>query len=167
MEQFDLLRHICVVLEDIGVKYYITGSEATIVYGEPRFTNDIDVVVALDLSTLDAFARSFPDDEYYLSIDAARQAIQRKSMFKIIHPSSGLKIDVVIPQDTPFDRGRFERAKPVKLSDDFAPVFSSPEDVILKKLEFYRLGESEKHYAISRECSKSAVIRSIAHFFRK
>jgi hypothetical protein len=145
MEQYELLKYVCRALERIGVKYFVTGSQATIVYGEPRFTNDIDIVVSLDLSQLDAFVDAFPEKEFYLSRAAARDAINQRTMFNVIHPTSGLKVDVVIPGNTPFDRRRFERAKPLQLADDFAPVFASPEDVILKKLEFYKLGESEKH----------------------
>jgi hypothetical protein len=47
MGQFDLLRYVVRILEELGLKYFVTGSTATLFYGEPRFTNDIDVVVAL------------------------------------------------------------------------------------------------------------------------
>ena len=45
MEQSELLRHLCATLDRLGIRYFVTGSQATIAFGEPRFTNDIDVVV--------------------------------------------------------------------------------------------------------------------------
>ncbi|MEX2316387.1 MAG: hypothetical protein WD669_04485 [Pirellulales bacterium] len=145
MDQDDLLRLVCTALEDLEIKYFVTGSQATIAYGEPRFTNDIDIVVALDMAHLDGFIERFPEEEYYLSRPAAVDAISRRSMFNMIHPASGLKVDVIIPGNTPYDRSRFDRARRVRVGKDFSAIFSSAEDVILKKMEFFKLGESEKH----------------------
>lgn len=145
MEQCDLLRHLCTVLESLGIKYLVTGSQATIVFGEPRFTNDIDVVVALDLSHLDALVQSFPEADYYLSREAAREAITEKGMFSVLHPASGLKIDFIIPGRTPYELSRFDRGRRVQVAPNFAATFAAPEDVILKKLEFFKIGGSDKH----------------------
>ena len=49
MEQGELLRRVVDTLERLHLTYLVTGSIATILYGEPRFTNDIDVVVQLPL----------------------------------------------------------------------------------------------------------------------
>ena len=145
MEQSDLLRHVCMALENLGIKYLVTGSQATIVFGEPRFTNHIDIVVALDLAHLEAFVRQFPEDDFYFSREAAREAIVDRSMFNIIHPASGLKVDVIIPGTSLYETSRFDRGRRVQVAPDFAATFASPEDVILKKLEFYKLGGSDKH----------------------
>src|SRR5689334_15458330 len=53
MEQAELLRHVCEILEELGLPYLVTGAQATIAFGEPRFTNDIDIVVALTPDRLD------------------------------------------------------------------------------------------------------------------
>lgn len=50
MEQSDLLRHLASTLERLEIPCFVTGSTASIAYGEPRFTNDIDVVVDLPAS---------------------------------------------------------------------------------------------------------------------
>ena len=71
MEQSDLLRHLCTTLDRLGIRYFITGSQAAIAYGEPRFTNDIDVVFDLRREQLDSFCAAFPDSDYYLSRTAA------------------------------------------------------------------------------------------------
>src|SRR5207302_1243907 len=95
MEHVDLLRHVVGVLGRLGVPYFITGSTATIFFGEPRFTNDVDVVADLGMEHIPALLAAFPPDEYYLSDDAVRQAVARRFQFNIIHPTSGLKVDVI------------------------------------------------------------------------
>jgi hypothetical protein len=145
MEQSELLRHVCKILEELELPYLVTGSQATIAFGEPRFTNDIDVVVALTPERLDSFVSCFPAEEFYLSRIAATDAIARRSMFNIIHPSSGLKIDVIIPDTTSYEQSRFDRGRKVQIAPDFVATFSSPEDVIIKKLQFYKIGNSDRH----------------------
>jgi hypothetical protein len=145
MEQFDLLHHVVSVLERIGLRYFVTGSMATIFFGEPRFTNDIDIVVDLPSNRIPELCAAFPAPDFYLSEETVRRAVSRRGQFNIIHPSSGLKVDVMVPADSPFNRSRFTRMKKVKPAPDFDAVFSSAEDVILKKMESYREGGSEKH----------------------
>lgn len=72
MEQSDLLPYVVAVLERLGVRYLITGSMASIAYGEARPTHDIDLVVELPPSRVDEFCRSFPSPEFYISEQAAR-----------------------------------------------------------------------------------------------
>ena len=74
-----------------------------------------------------------------------RQAVAAKSQFNILHPASGLKIDVMIPAMDAFDRSRFSRAARVHPADDYEATFASPEDVIVKKMQFYSEGGSDKH----------------------
>jgi len=78
-------------------------------------------------------------------VDAARTAVQRKTQFNIIHPASGLKIDVIVGKANAFDENRFRRVRRLKPFEDTEADFASPEDVILKKMEFYREGRSDKH----------------------
>jgi hypothetical protein len=63
----------------------------------------------------------------------------------IIHPASGLKIDVIIPKKNEFDRLRFERRRTVRTAEGLEISYSSPEDIIVSKIEFYQQGRSEKH----------------------
>jgi hypothetical protein len=145
MEPSDLLRKLATELERLGIEYLVTGSIATITYGEPRFTNDIDVVVELRLDHVDAFCSAFPSPEFYCSKDAAVHAIREHFQFNILHPASGLKIDVIVPADSEFNRSRFSRRLRMPGGMDFDVWLSSPEDVIVKKMEFYKEGHSEKH----------------------
>jgi len=118
---------------------------ATTAYGEPRFTNDIDVIVTLPPDLVDAFCESFPAAEYYCFREAVAAAVRDRFQFNIIHFESGLKIDVIIPDESEFNRSRLARGVRLPVSAEFEAWFSSPEDVIIKKLEFYREGGSEKH----------------------
>lgn len=145
METSELLRVVAGVLERLQVRYFVTGSVATIFYGEPRFTNDIDIVADLRLEQIRAFCASFPGDEYYVSEESARRAVLRRQQFNLIHPRSGLKVDFMIPSGNSFNASRFDRARRVCPVESFEASFSSPEDVILKKMEYYREGGSDKH----------------------
>lgn len=145
MEQFELLEQLSAVLKGLGVPYMVTGSQATIAYGEPRFTNDIDVVVDLSATNIEQFCDCFPATEYYLSRPAAREAVKERGMFNVIHPTSGLKIDVIIPKSNSFDQQRLKRAADVQLGPGFTIRMTSPEDIILKKLEWRQLGGGERH----------------------
>jgi hypothetical protein len=140
-----LLRRIVGVLEELDVPYLITGSIATTFYGEPRFTNDIDIVADLPPERIADFCAALPSDEFYVDEERARRAVARKSQFNVIHPRSGLKVDVVIPERSDFESSRFARRRRERPAPDYTATFSSPEDAILKKLEFFEKGGSDKH----------------------
>lgn len=125
--------------------YFVTGSTATIYYGEPRFTNDLDVVLQLREAQVDKVVGAFPPDDFYLSEEALRRALRTRGQFNVIHPRSGLKVDFVVAEEGPFDRSRFARRRRVRATDDLEADFAAPEDVILQKLVFYREGGSDKH----------------------
>jgi len=145
MEHLDLLRTVVEIFNRLGIRYLITGSVASMAYGEPRLTNDIDIVAAIDGSHVDALTAFFPPSEFYLSGEAMREAIRTKGQFNIIHPDSGLKVDVMVKQNTPFDESRFSRARKLSPAEGYFADFASPEDVIIKKMEYYKHGGSEKH----------------------
>jgi hypothetical protein len=145
MENAELLRHVAGALDAMGIRYFVTGSTASIFYGEPRFTNDIDIVADLPLERAEEFCAKFPDSDYYVSVDAARDAVRRCSMFNIIHPESGLKVDIIIPERSEMNERRFARAREVAPTPDLRVRFSSPEDVIIHKMIFYQEGGSDKH----------------------
>lgn len=145
MDQDELLRKVIRSLEAVGLRYLVTGSIATSLYGEPRFTNDIDVVVDLPRERIPELLREFPAEEYYLSEESVRRAVERRTQVNVIHPRSGLKIDLMIAADDPFDRSRFSRGRKLHPAPDYQATFAAPEDVILKKMEYYRDGGSDKH----------------------
>jgi hypothetical protein len=125
--------------------YMIVGSHASIYYGEPRFTQDVDVVIGLTPSVLPGFLERFPPSEFYVSETAAREAVAQRGQFNIIHGASGIKIDVFIGKDTEYDRVRFGRRQRLPLVPGRDAYFARPEDVILYKLLYFKEGGSDRH----------------------
>ena len=77
MELYDLLAHVVETFERLRIPYLVTGSVASMAYGEPRLTNDIDVVARIREADIPGLLAAFPTGEFYLSEDAIREAIQR------------------------------------------------------------------------------------------
>lgn len=146
MEQADLLRVVSDVLEANGIVHGFTGSQASSMYGENRFTNDIDVVVDIrQQSMLDAFLKAFPESDFYVSDVGASQAVANGGgQFNIIHHDSSQKVDVIIQAD-PTWPDELARRRRLPLSDGKMVWFVAPEDLILHKMNFYREGESDRH----------------------
>jgi hypothetical protein len=145
MEQAELLKYLAKSLDELHIPYLLTGSMATIAYGEPRFTNDIDVVVAMTAGHVQAFCAAFHAPDFYCPREVVEEAVRQKFQFNILHPESGLKVDVIMASDSAFDRSRLGRGVRLPAGADFEATFAAPEDVIVKKLQYFREGGSEKH----------------------
>src|SRR5690242_8627902 len=98
-EQADLLQRMTTALERLGLRYAITGSHASIAYGENRFTNDIDIVIDLKPETLPALLAAFPPQQFYVSEDGARHAAANGGQFNIIDQNTIQKVDLIVPGD--------------------------------------------------------------------
>lgn len=96
MDQLDLLRLVAETLERISVPYAVVGSFASGAWGEPRHTNEIDIVVDLDVSDAQVERRAFSAEEFYLSESAVSEAVAAAGQFNLLHPASGNKIDFMI-----------------------------------------------------------------------
>ena len=145
MEQEELLKQIGKILKRLGIPYAITGGIAVVVWGRPRFTADIDIVVQLIPQKLDALAVELLkiDKDVYVDRTMMRRALERKGEFNFIHPASGLKVDFWIMKDDPFSRGVIKRGVRKRIAG--TTIFlSSPEDLILNKLLWYGLIESTR-----------------------
>ena len=145
MEQSELMRLVVRAFESLNIPYMITGSHASTYYGEPRFTRDIDIVAEIQEGQVNDFVRFFTPNEYYCDKDMIKAEIKRRGQFNIIHAASGLKVHVILRKETPFSRVEFSRRKRSKVFSDQEANFATPEDVIIKKMAFYRDGGSEKH----------------------
>ena len=145
MVPYELLERVVAIFEHLGIPYLVTGSVAAMAYGEPRLTNDIDIVAEVVENQIPLLVASFPAEDYYISAEMIREAIRQRSQFNIIHPTSGLKVDVIIRRDTPFDQSRFQRVRRIHPAPSYEANFAAPEDVIIKKMEYYSEGGSEKH----------------------
>ncbi len=145
MEPEDLLRTVVEVCEKIGIPYFVTGSTATIAYGEPRFTNDIDIVISLTSEQAEAFCKEFNGDDFYLSQSAVLSAVKHRKQFNLIHPASGLKADFMVAPESSFNRSRMSRVRELPILENKSVRFASPEDAILMKLKYFQEGQSDKH----------------------
>jgi len=123
----------------------ITGSQASAYYGEPRFTRDIDVVADINLGQVEDFIKYFPANEFYGDKEMIEAEIERRGQFNIIHAASGLKIDIILKKTTPFSQTEFARRNRSAVFPDQDAFFTSAEDVIIKKMEYYKEGGAEKH----------------------
>jgi hypothetical protein len=134
-------------LERLGLPYCITGSVAASVYGEPRLTADIDVVLVLRLPDIPALQSAFPEAEYYVPpAETMREAIARNAggMFNLIHHRSQFKADLYLVAHDPLHAWALEHRRRIDLGGSGAWI-APPEYVILRKLEFLREGGSDKH----------------------
>ncbi len=145
MEQADLLRRAIEVLESEGIRYLIVGSLASTAYGQPRSTQDIDVVVDAGIAEVSRLCDAFPEAEYYVNRDTACQAAKEGGQFNVIHPASGNKIDFIIARRDAWGRQQVERRRRVTIFPGLVGYAGSPEDVILGKMWYYQLGGSERH----------------------
>lgn len=135
-------------LESVGAPYMITGATAAIVYGQPRVTNDLDVVLKLESGARESLIRAFPESEFYVPPEATiaeEQARPRKGHFNIIHQESGYKADIYLVGDDPLHAWALPLRRRIKWSEDLTVSVAPPEYVVLRKLEYYREGGSSKH----------------------
>lgn len=149
MPEADLLGLFAVPLERAGLAYMVTGATAAILYGQPRTTNDLDVVIELKAADLPRLRSAFPESDYYLPPDEVIQvelSRARRGHLNALHPVSGFKADLYPIGDDPLHRWAFPQRRPV-MHDGQNISFAPPEYVILRKLEFFREGGSAKHLA--------------------
>jgi hypothetical protein len=102
----------------------------------------------LTADTLRELCVAFPFPEFYTSEDGARTAVARGGTFNIIHPESGQKIDFFVPRDD-FEKGEIARAVRAPTTGGGEASFVSPEDIILMKMRYFEMGESDKHLSDS------------------
>lgn len=143
----NLLVNIAKVLDDLGIQYFVTGGMAVFVWGRPRFTADVDIVIALKsensiklIRALRAFGKSG-----YIDEDAVEEALRNKSEFNFIDGITGVKVDFWVLRDRDvFEQLRFKRRVGRKILD-YMVYFISPEDLILSKLIWHQKSESTRH----------------------
>jgi hypothetical protein len=134
-------------LRGSGIPYAITGSVAVIVYGAPRMTHDIDLVIALDRHDITVLLTAFPEEEFYVpprDVVLAECSRSARGHFNIIHHETGFKADFYPTCHDSFQKWAVQHAREVDLFGGVARV-APPEYVMIKKLEYFREGGSVKH----------------------
>ena len=142
--EHEVFAEVIDVLERLKIPYMIGGSVAAIAYGEPRLTLDMDVVIQLSFQQAKLFANSF-GAEYYVHLESIQEALQAGGHFNIIQSEAGVKVDFYVLGQDEFSREEFKRKRKEAFDEKRLAVFASPEDTIIKKLQWFKMGESQKH----------------------
>jgi len=142
--QDDFLKKLIKVLGDCSIPYMISGSFGSSYHGRPRATKDIDIVIAPTEKLLLEFVESLGED-YYVSLEGVRDAFDNNSMFNIIDNLSGWKADFILRKARAFSRQEFER-KAIAEIGGLDVWVTSPEDIILSKLEWSKDSQSERQF---------------------
>jgi hypothetical protein len=111
-----ILRLTVQSLADLGIPYMITGSLASAFYGEPRSTQDLDVVVNAEAAQLQALGARLRDEGLYCDSNAIREAAELRGLFNAIDPATGWKVDFIVLKDQAFHRAAFDARDDVELS---------------------------------------------------
>lgn len=140
-EPVEVTFKVTSVLEQLGVPYLIGGSLASTLYGMVRTTQDSDIVAEMRPEHIHAFVAAL-QDEFYIDDEMIASAIRRNSSFNIIHRETIFKVDVFVPRPSPFLQSQLNRAQrqTFTFANTISAKFASPEDTVLAKLEWYRLG---------------------------
>jgi hypothetical protein len=134
-------------LNRLGTRYIVSGSVAAILYGEPRLTHDVDFVVFLRIEDIPKLAMTFPHPEYYVppaEVIAVEIAREQRGHFNVIHADTGFKADFYTSGRDELHGWAFRNARQVEFRNEPIRV-APPEYVIIRKLEYFREGGSEKH----------------------
>ena len=142
MSPQDSLSNIVDALNAAGIEYMLTGSLASSLYGTPRATRDIDLVIVANAEQIRQLKALLPEEDYYFDLEDALEAVRRFSQFNVIEQLTMWKVDLILRKDTPYDHTAFERR--VELDHQgLRVVVTSPEDSILSKLRWAQSTDSE------------------------
>jgi len=139
----DFLRRICAALELNHVPYMVTGSLASSVHGEPRSTNDLDVVIAPTRDQLFSLVQLLTRVGLYVRWEDAEAALTKRDQFNVVDFANAWKVDLIVRKAREFSLLEFDRREPVEM-DGLHFVIARAEDVLISKLEWFKMGESER-----------------------
>ncbi|MGB8369762.1 MAG: hypothetical protein ACLPYZ_07710 [Limisphaerales bacterium] len=134
-------------LNRAGIRYVVSGSVAAIFYGEPRLTHDVDFVVCLNTNDIQKLFTVFPATEFYpppLETILAETARENRGHFNLIHRDTGFKADMYPTGRDELNAWAFRGKRAVEFEGEMV-MLAPPEYVIVRKLEYYREGNAEKH----------------------
>lgn len=138
-----LLRTVVGALDAAGIPSMLTGSLAAAWHGAGRATMDVDLVIAPTAARLRALTSALTRADLYVSVDAALDALARKTQFNVVDPATGWKADLIVRKSRPFSRSEFERRLPAEF-EGIPLCVATVEDTIVAKLEWSQLGGSAR-----------------------
>lgn len=116
-------------------------------YGEPRLTVDIDLIVFFRADDIARLSEAYPMPDFYVppsEVISAEAAREQKGQFNVLHIASSLKADFHIARRDEFHAWAFRNVHQYPIGDHMIRL-APPEYVIVRKLEYFREGGSEKH----------------------
>ena len=126
------------IFENLDIPYLVGGSIASSIYGEPRATQDIDMVAELKNHHIQALIEN-TQNAFYIEEEDVIRAVSRHSSFNVIHLETMIKVDIFVPGSEAIDREEMRRRRPQTIADTQL-VVATPEDIVLQKLIWYRKG---------------------------
>lgn len=147
MSLAELLSRFATPLDRLSIPYMATGAVAAIVYGEPRLTADLDLVLKLNPTNAADFLESFPSNEFYrppLETVIAESERSEHGHFNLLHLESGLRADLYLAGDDPLNEWGLTHRRQARVGD--REVWLAPaEYVIVRKLEYFKAGGASRH----------------------
>lgn len=144
-EQIEAFRQAIEALEQADISYAITGSWVISAYGIVRATHDLDLIIAVQGGEAGRIVLAFPSPRYYADEAAIAEGLATRSFFNIIDMDSGLKIDFWPLKDDEYSQTQFRRRQTATIEGRTAWLLS-PEDIILAKLLWFKMSESERQW---------------------
>jgi len=139
-EAASTLLELVSIFDELGLAYAVGGSLASSMYGEPRATHDVDLLIDLPAARLPALLKRL-SGAFYVSEDAARRAIETNTSFNLIHLASGHKLDLFVAGTSPLDVLQLETSRHGPVLEGAPPVrVTAPAVIVLRKLSWYRSG---------------------------
>jgi hypothetical protein len=142
---------VATFFEAHAIAWMIGGSLASSVHGDFRATQDVDILAKVTRQHAEPMEREL-SDSYYLNAAAIREAVETRGCFNLIHLESYMKVDVFVADASAWTAMQFDRIvkKQIGASSSGKTLpFASPEDVVLHKLRWFRLGgEQSTHQLI-------------------
>lgn len=126
-------------LEAVGANYFVGGSFASSLDGDPRATNDIDFVIDIPLGRLAALAERLGPD-FEVDVDMLRDAVLHGRSANAFYLPLVLKIDFFVHAHGAYDESEFSRRRPVVMRNGKSLMVKAPEDTVLRKLLWFREG---------------------------
>jgi hypothetical protein len=114
IEQKKFLEKLISLIESAGVPYAVCGSLSSGLHGQPRATNDADIIIAPNKDQLNNLLKSL-EVGYYVSDEGALEAMRDRSMFNVIDNELGWKADLIFRKDSPYELTEFSRRIRTKL----------------------------------------------------
>jgi hypothetical protein len=136
----DIALRVAAALTSVGADYFLGGSLASSLQGEPRSTNDIDFVIALPAGRVESLRQALGKN-FELDVDMLRDAVLHARSANAFYLPLLTKIDFFGRGYEPFDESEFSRRRSVIVgASGEALVVKSPEDTVLRKLLWFREG---------------------------